>query len=177
MLFDVDKLQEIYSTIRKNKLRTLLTGFSVSWGIFMLAILLGSGTGNRVHAVMFTAGKATLAEGQRMERRVRESLAARHNFDIGDQKALRIWNGLKQYQKFMNLFSSVRVFIWLIGIGTIFAGIVGVSNIMLFVVKERTREIGIKRAIGATPYGIIAESEFLQYGTCPQQCQTGVGGC
>ena len=90
-----------------------------------------------------------------MEQQVRESLATRHNFDIGDEKALRIWNSLKRYQKFMNLFSSIRVFVWVIGVGTIIAGIVGVSNIMLISVKERTRELGIRKALGATPSSII----------------------
>jgi putative ABC transport system permease protein len=90
-----------------------------------------------------------------MEQQVRESLAARHNFDINDEKALRIWNGLKSYQKFMNLFSSIRIFIWVIGVGTIIAGIVGVSNIMLISVKERARELGIRKALGATPWSII----------------------
>jgi len=328
MLFDIDKLQEIYSTVHRNKLRTLLTGFSVSWGIFMLILLLGSGTGiengvkaefknlatnsiwvhrgqtskpykglqpgrqiqftnedyekiksslkgiehitarfylwdnnlvsykneygafnivachpdhrylektilsdgrlinefdveqyrkvatigtlvekqlfrnesaigkyiringvpfkvvgvhydegserplrwlylpistvqkvfgggNQVHALMFTAGDATIKVGRRMERQVRESLAARHNFDIDDEKALRIWNGVQRYQKFMDLFRSIRVFIWVIGVGTIIAGIVGVSNIMLISVKERTRELGIRKALGATPWSII----------------------
>lgn len=328
MLFDIDQLQEIYSTVHRNKLRTLLTGFSVSWGIFMLVLLLGSGTGiengvkaefknvatnsiwihrgqtsksykglqpgrqieftnedyekiksslkgiehitaryylwdnnlvtykneygafnivachpdnrflektiltdgrlineidvaqyrkvatigtlvekqlfrnesavgkyirvngvafkvvgvhfdegserplrwlylpistvqkvfgggNRVHALMFTAGEATLEEGRKMEQQVRETLAVRHNFDIDDQKALRIWNGVKRYQKFINLFGSIRIFIWVIGVGTIIAGIVGVSNIMLITVKERTRELGIRKALGATPWSII----------------------
>lgn len=113
------------------------------------------GGGNRIHALMFTAGRATLDEGRKMERQVREALAARHKFDIVDEKALRIWNSLKQYQKFMNLFSSIRIFIWVIGIGTIIAGIVGVSNIMLISVKERTRELGIRKALGATPSSII----------------------
>ncbi len=328
MLLDIDKLQEIYSSVRKNKLRTLLTGFSVSWGIFMLILLLGSGTGiengvksefkniatnsiwvhrgqtskpykglqpgrriqftnddyenikssvpgiehitarfylwdnnlvsykkeygafnivachpahhylektiladgrlineidvkqfrkvatigtlvkeqlfrnesavgkyinvngvpfkvvgvhfdegserplrwlylpistvqkvfgggNRIHALMFTAGKATIIEARKMEQQVREGLAVRHNFDIGDEKALRIWNSLVRYQKYMNLFSSIRVFIWVIGVGTIIAGIVGVSNIMLISVRERTRELGIRKALGATPSSII----------------------
>jgi len=113
------------------------------------------GGGNQVHALMFTAGEATIKEGRKMEQQVREGLAARHNFDIGDEKALRIWNGFKRYQKFMNLFSSIRVFIWVIGVGTIIAGIVGVSNIMLIAVKERARELGIRKALGATPWSII----------------------
>ena len=113
------------------------------------------GGGNRVHALMFTAGEATIQEGRRMERQVRKSLADRHNFAIDDEKALRVWNGVKRYQKFMNLFSSIRLFIWIIGVGTIIAGIVGVSNIMLITVKERTRELGIRKALGATPWSII----------------------
>ena len=113
------------------------------------------GAGNRIHSLMFTAGEATMKEGLKMEQQVRERLAARHNFDIGDEKALRIWNSLKSYQKFVNLFSSIRKFIWLIAVGTIIAGIVGVSNIMLISVKERTRELGIRKALGATPSSII----------------------
>lgn len=326
MVFDLDKFQEIYSTIRKNKLRTFLTGFSVAWGIFMLIILLGSGTGlekgvnnlfkdatnsiwvrqgqtsipykgfqpgrriqftdtdyedikttvkgiehitarfyrwgnnkisykneygafniischpahqylentiivkgrhlnqididqfrkvavigteveeilfkdessvgkyiningipfqvagvfsdseervldllylpistaqkvfngsNRIHMLAFTTGEASVRESLAMEDQVRRKLAARHNFSVEDEKAINIWNNVKFYQKFMNLFAGIRIFVWIIGIGTIVAGIVGVSNIMLIAVKERTKEIGIRKALGATPLSIV----------------------
>jgi putative ABC transport system permease protein len=326
-MFDLDKWQEIYSTIQKNKLRTILTGFSVAWGIFMLIILLGSGYGlengvrkefeqdatntlwvnqgvtsiahkgykpgrfiqftnndfeetrkisdvevisgrftiwenntvsyrnefggydihcvhpgysviakaetvkgrflndmdiqgfrktvvigtlveealfkgedpigkyihvagisfqvvgvfddpsgersltrvyipittaqmvfnrsNRLGTISMTVGDATVERSQEMADQIRNELAQRHHFDPEDQRAVYIWNNLEEYKKFMTLFANIRLFIWVIGIGTIIAGIVGVSNIMMIVVKERTKEIGIRKAMGATPGSII----------------------
>ena len=111
---------------------------------------------NRIHSVMFTVGDATIPESKAMQETVRRKMAARHLFDPQDEKALRIWDNVEEFQKFMALFRNIRVFIWLIGIGTIFAGIVGISNIMLIAVRERTKEIGIRKALGATPWSIIS---------------------
>ncbi|MEK6196437.1 MAG: ABC transporter permease [Deltaproteobacteria bacterium] len=111
---------------------------------------------NRIHAVMFTAGDASIEESKAMQETVRSKMAARHRFDPGDEKALLVWNTVEEFQKFMTLFRNIRIFIWLIGIGTIFAGIVGISNIMLISVKERTKEIGIRKALGATPWSIVS---------------------
>lgn len=326
-MFDIDKWQEIFSTIKKNKLRTFLTGFSVAWGIFMLIILLGSGKGlqngveyqfaedavnsiwlspgqtsmpyhgytlgrrirftnddfnevvrtvngiehissryfisgsgivsyknqfgsfdvvschpdylfienakvekgrflnnfdikeyrkvasiglpvakalfkdsidpigqyikinsvlfkvvgtfsdpnerdmNRVFVPVSTAQKVfggtnrinriTLTttvpvdESERMAENMRASFAKRHHFDVEDKKAIYINNTLKDFQQIQKLFLGIRMFVWIIGIGTIIAGIVGVSNIMMIVVKERTKEIGIRKAIGATPGSVV----------------------
>lgn len=329
-MFDTDKWQEIFSTIRKNKLRTFLTGFSVAWGIFMLMILLGSGTGlqngvnkqfessatntiwvwsgqtsmpykgmkpgrniqlvnedydavkksikgidksssrynmwgsntlsykkqfgsfnvrnvypdyahiekititkgrfindpdisqfrkvtvistkveealfkgedpmgkyisvngvpfkviglftdednrddnmqtiylpistaqrvfsgdNRINTIAITVGDASVDESKQIEQEVRSKLAALHKFDPTDPRAIFTWNSLEEFQKFIRLFSSIRMFIWVIGFGTIIAGIVGVSNIMMIVVKDRTKEIGIRKAMGATPWSIVS---------------------
>ncbi|RLD73829.1 MAG: ABC transporter permease [Bacteroidetes bacterium] len=326
-MFDVDKWQEIFSTIKKNKLRTFLTGFSVAWGIFMLIILLGSGKGlqngietqfkqdavnsiwlfpgqtsipyqgftlgrrirftnedfdeiiktvdgiehissryffggsgtvsyknqfgsfnvischpdnlfienakveegrflneldikkyrkvasigvpvakalfkdgenpigehikinnilfkivgifsdpnerdmNRVFIPVSTAQKVfggsnrinritltttvPVEQSEKMTEQMRANLAKRHHFDIDDKKAVYINNTLKEFLQFQNLFLGIRIFVWIIGIGTIIAGIVGVSNIMMIVVKERTKEIGIRKAIGATPGSVV----------------------
>ncbi len=327
-MFDLDKWQEIYSTIRKNKLRTILTGFSVAWGIFMLIILLGSGYGlengvnkefqddatntlwvnqgvtsttykgykpgrfiqftnedydntkkekdvesvsgrftvqetnvlsykneygsfdiicihpaygivekltpikgrflnsidvdeyrkvtsigrlveealfkgenpigkyirvggipfkvvgvfddpggdrdlsriyipistaqmvfhytNRVGTIAMTVGDASVERSEEMVSEIKSDFAQRHHFDPQDQRAIFIWNNVENYTRFMRLFANIRLFIWVIGIGTIIAGIVGVSNIMMIVVKERTKEIGIRKSMGATPGSIIS---------------------
>lgn len=121
--------------------------------------------GNRIHALMFTTGNASVERSMDMEQELREKMAARHSFAVEDPKALRIYNSVARYQKIMSLFGGIRLFIWVIGIGTIIAGVVGVSNIMLIAVRERTREIGIRKALGATPWSIVMlvllESVFI----------------
>ncbi len=327
-MFDLDKWQEIFSTIRKNKLRTLLTGFSVAWGIFMLIILLGSGYGlengvkrefegdavnylsinagitsmpykgmkpgrrlrftneeqgqlaklegvdkssgrsavwanntlsyrnefgnfdiyavspdykyvesliimqgrylnkideddyrkvvvlgklvnealfksedplgkyikvsgvpfkvvgtfddpggdrdlsrvyiplstaqrvfnmqNRVGSILLNLGDASVEESLEIIETIKQDLSETMVFDPADPRALFVYNSIENYQNLMRLFSSIRFFIWIIGIMTIIAGIVGVSNIMMIIVKERTKEIGIRKSMGATPWSIIS---------------------
>ncbi len=111
--------------------------------------------GNRLDQIMFTVGDATLNQTKQIEEELRTEFAKVHHFDPTDRRAISISNNLDQYKKVMNLFLGIRVFIWIIGIGTIIAGIVGVSNIMMIVVKERTKEVGIRKALGATPKSIV----------------------
>ena len=303
-MFDFDNLREIWSTIRKNKLRTVLTGFSVSWGIFMLIVLLGAGNGfrngvmynfrnwskNRIevrggyttkpweglplnrsitlkesdidvitrahpeidlysatiyqtdtfyvnkeyftgqvngvfpdHAainyVNINAGDGRFINNldmresrkvivlsprmrevlfrdqpvlgqwvrvgkvmyqvigiyeddnmsnnapaymlvseeanQRFEESFRQTMGRLHRFDPTDANALVMWNMANEFRMLNNMMNAITLFLWVVGIGTLTAGIVGVSNIMLITVKERTREFGIRKAIGAKPASIL----------------------
>jgi putative ABC transport system permease protein len=267
---DFDAWQEILDTVRKNKLRTFLTGFSVAWGILILVVLLGCGqglargieydfrddatnsiwmrsgqtsvpwkglrpgrsvqltnddydtirsgvpavdritsryfirgnlavvyrgqTGNfdvrAVHPdhqflektivtegrylnpldvegyrkvavigismVMMTVGDATAAESRGVADDLRLRIAERHGFDPDDRRAVSIWNGVVQFQRFVDLMGGIRAFVWVIGAGTLLAGMVGVSNIMMIAVRERTKEIGVRLAIGATPFSVMS---------------------
>lgn len=114
-----------------------------------------SGT-KELHQLMFTAGDLSVPEMKKIEEQIRQDFAVRHQFDPKDQKALNMFNLAEEFEQFQNLFGAIRIFVWFVGIGTLFAGIIGVSNIMLIVVKDRTKEIGIRKALGATPYSIVS---------------------
>lgn len=100
-----------------------------------------------------------------IEDKVMAVLAKQHKIHPDDKGAFGYNNVGEEFRKFNNLFLGIRGLIWIVGIGTLLAGIIGVSNIMLIIIRERTVEFGIKRAIGATPRKIISqvisESLFL----------------
>lgn len=111
---------------------------------------------DELHQLMFTTQDMELPAIQQLLEEVREAFARRHQFDREDRRAIYIFGAAEEYEKFMNLFAAIRAFVWFVGLGSIVAGVIGVSNIMLIVVKDRTKEIGIRKALGATPRSIIA---------------------
>lgn len=113
------------------------------------------GGNDHVAGIMMTVGNARADEGSAIAEEVRRRLADRHDFDPKDQRAIFVYNALVEFERYMNLMGGIRLFVWIIGIGTLLAGVVGVSNIMMIGVKERTKEIGIRKALGATPGSIL----------------------
>jgi putative ABC transport system permease protein len=92
-----------------------------------------------------------------VEDKVIRLLKTRHSISPKDDAAVGHFNLQKEFDQMMGLFTGIRILVWIVGTGTLLAGIIGVSNIMLVVVKERTREIGIQRALGATPMNVITQ--------------------
>ena len=114
------------------------------------------GGANRISMVMMTVGDATAGESRGIADDLRLRIAERHGFDPDDRRAVSIWNGVVQFQRFVDLMGGIRAFVWVIGAGTLLAGMVGVSNIMMIAVRERTKEIGVRLAIGATPFSVMS---------------------
>jgi putative ABC transport system permease protein len=110
----------------------------------------------RIDQIMLTTGDAKLKDVLEIEQEVINRLAEKHHFSTEDKQAIRIRNRVKHYESIMSLFTMISLFTWIVGIGSIIAGVIGVSNIMLIVVKDRTKEIGIRKALGATPGSIIS---------------------
>jgi putative ABC transport system permease protein len=111
--------------------------------------------GNRIFNLCIITTDLTVEESKALEDDIRFTLASAHKFDQNDKRAVFIRNNIQEFLRLMKLFASIKFFIWIIGVGTIIAGVVGVSNIMMIVVKERTNEIGIRKAMGATPWSVI----------------------
>jgi putative ABC transport system permease protein len=100
-----------------------------------------------------------------VEAKTIELLKQRHSIHPDDEEAFGHFNLEEEYNQMNGLFAGINGLIWIVGIGTLLAGVIGISNIMLVIVRERTKEIGIQRALGATPakimVQIVTESVFL----------------
>jgi putative ABC transport system permease protein len=89
---------------------------------------------------------------------VKALLRRRHNVHPDDKEAFGSWNRARDFAKFQIIFNGIAGLTWIVGVLTLLAGAIGVSNIMMIAVAERTREIGIRKAVGATPLSLAVRS-------------------
>ena len=101
-------------------------------------------------------GVDTEEANKEFEDRFYQWIARRHQFDPTDKNAIGMWNMANEFLMLNKIMNGITFLIWVIGIATLMAGIVGVSNIMLITVRERTREFGIRKALGAKPSSILS---------------------
>lgn len=128
------------------------------------------GVGDKISNMFYTLKKKdnyeeAVAESEKFSKDLALILKSKNSVDPEDKSAIGIDNSIVEAKKFYDLNLYIRLFFWWVGICTIIAGVVGVSNIMMIIVKERTKEIGIRKALGATPLSIIGmilhESIFI----------------
>ncbi|MDQ1770057.1 FtsX-like permease family protein [Labilibaculum sp. A4] len=110
---------------------------------------------DHLQRISFTLNDISVDESKKVEQFITYQMAKRHEFSPEDKNALWIQNNIENSQQFAGLFSAIEMFVWIIGIFTIALGVIGVFNIMMIVVKERTKEIGIRKAIGASPSSVV----------------------
>lgn len=117
--------------------------------------------GNRINNMSFTLPPVenfdeAVAQAINFKDDMRKYLQQVHTVAPDDTGAMEVWSAMEEAKRYYGLTNNIKLFFWFVGICTIIAGVVGVSNIMMIVVKERTREIGIRKALGAKPWSIIA---------------------
>jgi len=144
----VFKIVGVFTDARDSEMKRIYLPISVFQKLF---------SGNEdIGQISMTADIQNKEDMTALEDNLRQLMASRHHFSVEDKRAIWVWSDFDQYLKVMKLFGGIKSFIWIVGLLTIIAGIVGVSNIMLVVVKERTKEIGIRKALGASPSSIIS---------------------
>jgi putative ABC transport system permease protein len=128
------------------------------------------GGGDKISNLFFTLKKTdnydeALAQSEQFTQDLKNLLKSKNMVAPEDDSGVGVYNSVKDAKQFYDLNLYIRLFFWWVGICTIIAGVVGVSNIMLIIVKERTKEIGIRKALGASPFSIISmilhESIFI----------------
>lgn len=111
--------------------------------------------GDRISMMSLTIENGNLEKSLELQEKIKGLLARKYHFSMKDERAVWIGNNMEKYEEEMSLLNGISILIFIITFGTIMAGVVGISNIMMISVKDRTREIGIRKAIGAKTNSII----------------------
>ena len=109
----------------------------------------------RIHELLLSISDSNLQQSRDLAERVHRLLAQAHDVSPDDRRALHVRNNLEQFASINGVFLWIRGFVYVVGGGTLFVGAMGVSNLMLISVKERTRELGVRKALGATTWSVI----------------------
>ena len=138
----------IYKNDESRQNNEAFTAFTTLRGIY--------GMGQNVGSIEYSFhGLPTQADNDAFERRYRQRLNANHQVAPDDESAIWLWNRFTSAMQMNDGMNIIRTALWVVGLFTLLSGIVGVSNIMLITVKERTHEFGIRKAIGAKPWSIL----------------------
>jgi putative ABC transport system permease protein len=122
---------------------------------------------DHVHTIWASTGTVSVEQSEKMAQEFRQRMAKKYHFDPKDLNALGIYNNNVEFKRVMGMLDGIKLFVYIIGVLTLIAGVVGVSNIMMIIVKERNKEIGVRKALGATPFSIVSliiqESVFITF--------------